>query len=91
MHRIDREPSHLYLPLRHFFGVIIACALSAPSPYHRTLSFSISLTSQVRLNGYALTPLELRRLSGYVVQEDILPAMLTVCMYVHIFLTLWRA
>jgi|AntAceMinimDraft_1070359.scaffolds.fasta_scaffold204987_1 ABC-type multidrug transport system ATPase subunit len=37
-----------------------------------------SCLPQVRLNGYALKPPELRRLSGYVLQDDILPAMLTV-------------
>jgi hypothetical protein len=36
------------------------------------------VSPQVRLNGYALKPPELRRLSGYVLQDDILPAMLTV-------------
>ena len=33
---------------------------------------------KVRLNGCALHPREMRQLSGYVLQTDILPAMLTV-------------
>jgi ABC-type multidrug transport system fused ATPase/permease subunit len=37
-----------------------------------------TVTGEVRLNGCALHPHELRRLTGYVLQDDVLPAMLTV-------------
>jgi ATP-binding cassette subfamily G (WHITE) protein 2 len=36
------------------------------------------VTGSVRINGRAMTPKQLRLLSGYVVQEDILPPMLSV-------------
>jgi len=36
------------------------------------------VTGQVRLNGKAMSPAQLRLLSGYVVQEDILPGLLSV-------------
>jgi ABC-type cobalamin/Fe3+-siderophores transport system ATPase subunit len=37
-----------------------------------------TVTGQVRLNGKAMTPAQLRLLSGYVVQDDILPGLLSV-------------
>jgi ABC-type nitrate/sulfonate/bicarbonate transport system ATPase subunit len=64
----------------------MVCGIMGPSGAGKTSLLDVlagrktvgTVTGVVRLNGRAMSPKEMRLLSGYVVQEDILPAMLTV-------------
>jgi ABC-type lipoprotein export system ATPase subunit len=64
----------------------MVCGIMGPSGAGKTSLLDVlagrktvgTVTGAVRINGRAMTPREMRLLSGYVVQEDILPPMLTV-------------
>ena len=66
------------LPTRNTYLCKCGCLVVSLPPEAHIHPCTGRVAGTIRVNGQAIRPKQLRAMSGYVVQEDILPGMLTV-------------